>query len=309
MKKTSRGFTLVELMIAVTIALLILLVVSQAYLGALQTQTSQSDTTRLNESARFTFDLLARELRQSGFANTWQRNVTSGVRFCSTAGGSQLLGANDPAAINPAVANFAGATYSIFSPGGASRSDVLRVRYYGEPYSPANPGAGTSALRDCHGQPVAAGQLVEDTMFVSADPNNNNEPTLYCYTSNPVPANATHPGVMPMVSGVESLQLLYGEDTDTDGIVNRYVPWQLVTNADNLLSVKVSVVVRGASTGASVIGGSLAPWNHFSATYPAAANGDTSAVFPAPATNIPSDNRFRKLFSTEISFRNYRWCS
>jgi type IV pilus assembly protein PilW len=290
-------------MIAVTIALLILLVVSQAYIGALKTETAQSDTTRLNESGRFTFDLLARELRQSGFANTWQRNVTNGTRFCATSGGSQLLGANDPASIDPAAANFAGSAYSIYSPSGASRSDVIRVRYYGEDST------GTSPLLDCHGYPVAAGQLVEDTMFVSADPNNNNEPTLYCYTSNPVPANATHPGVLPMVSGVESLQLIYGEDTDSDGIVNRYVPWQLVGNADNLLSIKVSVVVRGASTGASVPGGSLAPWSHFSATYPAAANGDSSAIFPAPATNIASDNRFRKLFSTEISFRNYRWCS
>ena len=146
-------------------------------------------------------------------------------------------------------------------------------------------------------------------MYVAADVNNNNEPTLYCNTTNPLPVNATHPGVLPMVSGVESLQFIYGEDSDSDGIVNRYVPWQLVTSADNVIAVKISIVVRGPSIQGGVPGGVMTPWNHFSASYPAAANADNSAIFPAPGVNIPADNRFRKMFSTEISFRNYRWCS
>ena len=56
------GFTLIELLISMTIGLLIALVVTQAYLSSLTTQRSQTDQTRLNESARFAFDLIGGRL-------------------------------------------------------------------------------------------------------------------------------------------------------------------------------------------------------------------------------------------------------
>lgn len=307
--KRERGFSIVELMVAMLIAMVVLLVVSQVYVGSVTTQRAQTDVMRLNESARFAFDLISRELRLAGFRNTWQPNATASDFCSSTATGAFLFAVNDPPTINPAAAS-ANLTsqspqISIYSPAVNSYNDVLRVRYYGEDFT------ATAQVLDCHGQPVAANQLVQDTLFIAPDTNNNNEPTLFCYTDNPSPVTATHPGQVALVAGVESLQLLFGQDTDDDGIVNRYVPANLITNGgrtmDDALSVRVSILVRSPNS-VSKDGTVRAPMPHFSANYPATTNSDGSAVFPAAGVNVPSDGRARQMLSTEIAIRNQRYC-
>lgn len=293
-----RGFTIVELMVAILIGLILMLAVSKAYLSGLGTQRAQTDVTRLNETARFAFDLLSREARKAGYRNTWQLGSTAG-NFCSSnATGSLLAGFNvnsSTQTINPNAANFSGATFTV-----ANSSDVLRVRYYGD---------SDGSILDCHGYPVAQAQLVDETLFIAQDPNNNNEPTLYCNTTNPAPAVTNHPGSLPLVAGVESLQLLYGEDTDSDGVVNRYMPWGAVT-ADNVLSMKTSIVVRSPNDIDPTPNPVARTFNHFSTTgftYQAATNTDTGAIFTVPATDT-TIRRIRMMLSTEISFRNFRYC-
>lgn len=293
-----RGFTIVELMVAMLIGLILILAVSKAYLSGLNTQRAQTDVTRLNETARFAFDLLAREARKAGFRNTWQLGSTAG-NFCSgNATGSLLAGLNVNSltqTINPNATDFSGTTFTV-----ANSSDVLRVRYYGD---------SDGSILDCHGYPVAQAQLVEETLFIAQDPNNNNEPTLYCNTNNPTPAVTNHPGSLPLVAGVESLQLLYGEDTDSDGVVNRYMPWGAVT-ADNVLSMKASIVVRSPNNIDPIPVPIAKPFNHFSTssfTYQAATNSDAGALFNVSATD-PTIRRIRMMLSSEISFRNFRYC-
>jgi type IV pilus assembly protein PilW len=291
------GVTLIELMIAITISMLILLAITQLYLSSYSTQKSQEDSIRLNESARFSFDLISRELRKAGFRNNWETGSASPV-FCSAQAvsefnaGPSMLGKNDAATIDPATADFSGGTQITV----LNSSDVLRVRYFGEGTT------GTSDVADCHGYPVARDTLVEDTLFVAADPNNGNEPALWCNTSNTTRAGVTtNRGKLALVSGVESMQFLYGEDTDADGIVNQYLPWRTgSTVADNILGVKASVVVRAPNNG-NVVANST--FQHFAASYPSVANSDSGAIFTAP-----SDSRLRKLFSTESATRNFRYC-
>jgi len=311
MKKQS-GFSLVELMIAMVIAMIVLLVVSQVYVGGLQTQRAQTDVLRLNESARFAFDLMTRELRKAGHRNVWQPGSTAS-EFCTTSTAA-FVGINDPASLNPAADaslwTAQSPLTSIYSPAAGRYNDVIRVRYYGEDST------ATAPVLDCHGYPVSASTLVEDTLYIAADPNNNNEPTLYCHTSNSGGAvTATHPGAIPLVAGVESMQLLYGEDTDAtpDSIINRYVPWHLLTSTDSdrMLSVKVSILVRSPNAvsrdGASVGRGPLV---HFGAGYSgtAATNTDDSAFFPSAGTDVPNDGRARLLLSTDVGLRNPHYC-
>lgn len=291
--KAQRGVTLVELMVSITIGLLILLVITQIYMSSFSTQRTQDDVSRIQETARFSFELISREFRKAGF-----RDYTAQVsNFCSTlATGSAVAAVNDAMSINPGSADFSGAPQvSVLN-----KSDVVRLRYYGQNAT------ATSPILDCHGYPVAANQLVEDTLFVANDPNNNNEPTLFCYTSNPTPVTATHPGQAALVSGIESLQILYGEDTDIDGIANRYIPWNLLANADNVLSAKVSVVAR--SPNPVTPDAPEKTFKHFSSDsanpYPAATNSDGGAVF-----NAPGDRRLRQMFSTDIALRNnFAYC-
>jgi hypothetical protein len=149
---------------------------------------------------------------------------------------------------------------------------------------------------------VPDGQLVEDTLYVAPDPNNSNEPALWCHTSNPPPAGEA--ASQPMVSGVESLQILYGEDTDADGIINHYVPAQLVASFDNVISVKVSLVARSANAvSAGVPAGKT--YYHFGSAY-VDPGGSAGAQFTPAA-----DNRLRlpQPLSTEIAVRNFSNCS
>lgn len=299
------GFSLVELMIAVTLGLAITLAVSMTYLAGVGTQRDDSDVTRLNETARFAFDLIARELRKAGYRNTWQLN-SQAQNFCATRTTSALDGLNDPTQINPTVASFTGNAFSI-----ANKSDVLRVRFYGE-----GAGSGDSSIMDCHGYSVGQGQLVEETLFVAVDPATS-EPSLYCNTANlaaPGGAATNRRAAMALVTGVESLQLLYGEDSNGDGVIDRYVPRQLVGSVDNVASVKISVVVRSPDdTNSSAT--SVPTFKHFSTTtnnsfsYDAVSNGDAGAVFGGSSASSAKPKRKRLMLSSEIALRNFGYCS
>ena len=277
-----RGLTLIELMIAMAISLLIVLAITAAYFTGSTTQRNIDEVARVNETARFSFDLLSKEIRKSGFENQW--GITAKVTpFCSsppTTVGSALAGVD-----GPATTVIGGVTETI-----VNQSDVLRVQFYGEDTT------ATTSILDCQGNPVAANTLVADTLFVAQNPLNNNEPTLYCHTSNPA-----NPGKVALVSGVESLQVLYGEDTDADGIINSYVPWPKVVNPDHILSIKVSVVARSQNQVATQT--NTTALQHFGATYatPAVTNADNGSLFTPPG-----DLRLRKIFSTEIATRDYR---
>lgn len=72
MKKTSRqpermrGFTLVELMVAMTIGLIILAAVSTLFVSSKQTYSTQDRLARLQENARFAMQFIIKDLRLAG---------------------------------------------------------------------------------------------------------------------------------------------------------------------------------------------------------------------------------------------------
>jgi type IV pilus assembly protein PilW len=290
-----KGFSLIEFMIAIAISLVIMLAVSIAWQSGYKTQQAQSSVSRLNETVRFAMDLLSREIRLSGLINTTHASVVE-QNFCfATAVGAGIAGINDPATIDPTTTgmSLAGATVAILN-----KSDAIRVRYYGE-----DTGTGTSASADCLGNTVPNGALVEDTLYVAADPGNFGEPALWCHTSN---ANALAP-TQPMVAGVESLQILYGEDINADGITDHYVPWQLVLNKDSILSVKVSIIARSAdATSAGVPAGKT--YYHFGS--PSSPYTDPTGGTPGTQFTDPGDKRLRlpQPLSTEIAVRNFSHC-
>jgi len=272
--RSEKGFTLVELMIAITIGLLITLVVTQAYLSGLGTQQAQTDISRVQESSRFAFDLLARSIRKAGYKNP----QAAGLGFCDSGGPARLNTTNDATSIT-----LSGTTYAVLN-----LSDVIRVRYFGEGIAAAD-----GTIIDCLGNAIAATAQVEDTFFVAADSSNDNEPTLYCHAGSSGTAQ-------PLVPGIESLQLLYGDDSDADGSINRYKTGASISAANNVRSVMISVVARTKSTKA--IDSSARTFNHFGTRYApsgTAPSGDSGSVFTAAA-----DSRVRQQFSTTIALRN-----
>ena len=279
MKTTQEhGFTLVELLVALTIGLLITLVVTQAYLSGLGTQRAQTSLTRAQEASRFAFDALSKAIRRAGYKNP----KATGLGFCDSPTVVRLVAGNDMASINPTAANLTGSTVTVLN-----SSDVVRVRYFGEGNTVTNTDDGT--IRDCQGTPVAPNALVEETYYVAADTNNNNEPTLFCYSSASVVPEVA------LIPGVESLQILFGEDTDSDGSINGYVTAANIANANNVRSTMISIVTRTPE--ANAVDRSAQAINHFGSNYPA--TGDPGNTF-----NTPADGRMRQHSVTTIALRN-----
>lgn len=293
-----RGVTLVELMIALAIGLLIVLVVTSAYLSGIGTQRAQTDMTRLEESARFSFDLLSRAIRRAGFRNT--NSVPSTARpFCATdvsTAGSEFRATNDPVTVDLG----GGVSANVLN-----KSDTITVRYYGED-DPTAPGTPDGVVLDCLGNAVGRGGKpdgtpVQDTIYVAADPANGNEPTLFCNTDNP----AANPKNLALIPGVESMQILFAESGDT---INRYIhanndPAVVDKNPalDDVRGMLVSLIVRTPSTTGS--DRSAKTFNHFGDNYAAAAAGDTGATFTGAA-----DGRVRLHFANFVALRNVPNC-
>lgn len=291
-----RGVTLIELMIALAIGLLIVLVITSAYMSGIGAQRAQTDITRVEESARFGFDLLSRAIRRSGFRDVASAYPVGYVgnraqEFCATEPtGSAIRATNDATTVDLG----GGVSANVLN-----NSDTITVRYYGED-NPAHTDADGVVL-DCLGNAVRRGTLVQDTIYVAADPANNNEPTLFCNTDNPavaLPADRN----LALIPGVESMQLLYAEDTDGDTIANRYVPANKLTSIDDARGILVSLVVRSPNVTAT--DRAAKTFRHFGTDYDeAAANDAAGGTFTGAA-----DGRVRLQFSNFISLRNFPVC-
>lgn len=64
--KTQQGFTLIELMIALTISLILLLVIGTTFVSSRQAFRVQEDNARIQESGRFALEILGRSIKQAG---------------------------------------------------------------------------------------------------------------------------------------------------------------------------------------------------------------------------------------------------
>jgi type IV pilus assembly protein PilW len=286
-----QGMSLVELMVAITIGLVLAIVATNAYMSASTAQSSQTDLTRIQESARFTFDLVAREARLAGYRN----NTAPGAAWLSfdtaVAANSYITGGNDATTVT-----VAGATTAVLN-----ASDVITFRYYGHDNSAVPPTAADDSILNCQGTSIRRDQLLSETLFVAADATNNNEPTLYCGTVLTNTAGTVlSQAQVPLIPGVESLQILYGEDTDGDGVINRYVPIGSITDLGGIKAIWVSAVIR--SPGNSLPAPQTQVFNHFGVTYApgnTAPAGDAGSVFTGP-----SDSRARRVISTVAALRN-----
>lgn len=125
-------------------------------------------------------------------------------------------------------------------------------------------------------------RMESSAYYIGTDATNNNIPTLYRrrLTSGSTMVSE------PLVEGVENMQILYGEDTDspTDGSANRYLAAGTAgLNMTNVVSVRLSLLLRSAED------------NITTQPQPYAYNG---------ATITPTDRRLRRVFTTTIRIRN-----
>jgi type IV pilus assembly protein PilW len=255
MNKRARqaGFSLVEMMVAMTLGLLLVVVIGQVFVTAKESYRTTEDLSRLQENARFAAAQMSRVIRMAAFTTDPLANRTAVF----------------PLAIAPAIAG---------TEGGGTVADQVTVRYLGS-------GAGTAdgSILDCQGNPIRADELAVARFYLAAGANGAN--ALFCDNTGTVGPLGMVAGPVELASDVENMQILYGEDTDLDATANRYLPASGVASFDNVVSVRIALLVRSTNQVAASVNTS---------TY------DLLGTVFDPA----DDRRLRRMYISTITLRN-----
>lgn len=149
--KRERGFSLLELMIAVTIGLVLTITVAQLFIGSRRTYATTDDVSRMQENIRFTYQVLTRTIHLAGYKSS--PNIKTEDVF--TAAEPILLAVDGGAGI---------------------ASDSFTVRYEGSSDGPG--GIADNTVLDCRGNAIPAGLKAVNTFTIAAGL--NTRPALFC---------------------------------------------------------------------------------------------------------------------------------
>ena len=216
------GMTLVELLVALSLGLGVLLAGSTLLLGANAAYAGHADAAAIDDNGRYALEVIGRAVRQGACAD-WERLGAAGPAPGAPA---PLLGLDDR--------SIGKTSFGIDSPLPASvnHSDVLAVRYGGAGAGPD----GDGSVLNCAGFPVHEAEDGWSIFYVAR--NGDGQDELRCKYR-----GTTSWGADAVVAGVDGFQVLYGVDTDTprDGIANRFV------NASALNALDAALAPSGAT--------------------------------------------------------------
>lgn len=125
-------------------------------------------------------------------------------------------------------------------------------------------------------------------------------PSLYMAVLSGNAANYVLGTPQELVSGVENMQILYGVDTDADGIANQYVAASDIANWSNvsIVSVRIGLLVRSDS--------GVIPATNVADISQTKVINDATITPPATAgTTTATTRRMRKIFVETITLRNH----
>jgi type IV pilus assembly protein PilW len=301
---SARGFTLLELLIAVLIGSIVIAVVGSLFLANSNTFRAVDDSARLQENGRFALQAIARSVRQAGFIPADVAQLITGPQDDAYPTG---LAAIPDARI---IAGTDGA-------GAQAGSDTLTVAFRG---------SADGQIVDCAGRPharapeplgTAASALpapITNMFYVAAGAEGGF--SLWC----DVTVNGAAAVRFELITGVESFQVLYAVDvvtpSPTGGPGARDYAADYVTSANNLtgtnfnnvLGVQVALVLRGAESTTLDKTNSKTSLNLFGTDtdgttplYNGSVNGDPGAIYSIPTSD--TKRTFRVITST-INLRN-----
>lgn len=309
--KTEQGFSLVEMMVSITIGMMIIV----ALLGVLSSNAKSSKTSErtseLQTNGRYALDHLKRELRHAGYRGyTWAEQTApaaaiglsypaGSVNECGGAGfaqnvGQGIWGANDN---NPFDADCLNNSYL--------RGDVLVIRrvasrptpdaslsastiYQRSTYSAAVVFKGTTLPATITGTPIATFAVQVFVYYIGVDDNDDTLPALRRVS---LQADGSMMDEM-VVKGIEQLQVQYGIATDDQNQqywnANSIAGDSLNAAAsdwNNVNSVRIWLLARNSSQEAGYV------------------NTDSYAM--GDVVYGPTNDRFRRqLFTSVVQLRN-----
>lgn len=234
----NRGFTLVELMVALALSLLIVAASVSALLVSRQGFSSVDAASQLRDNARFATDFITRLSVQSGYKDVTFVDTVTQSAFKHTGVSvdpdppisgfnNAVLGGDASDPIGSSTNDSRNSSCSVADGTAcANGSDILILRYQTSALNTESALGGTevdNAMFNCAGVPqtntaTSSSDVIESMLYVSTPTTAAPEPALMCKYRNG--AGTTWANPTPLVQGVESFQVLYG----TDGVQPNTVP-------------------------------------------------------------------------------------
>ncbi|WP_423820883.1 PilW family protein [Salinisphaera sp. SPP-AMP-43] len=206
-----RGFTLVELMVALVIGLLLLAGVLQILLSNRASFDAQRATAHLQENVRYSDFLISHAIAHAGYRTQLDRSL--GRIFPPSEG---------------AAPRYAARAYITGQTGSGTESDELRIRFQAE-----------GGVRDCLGGQVGAVGVPETSDFKFYV---NANRSLLCqkYHMDGTPAGVAQ----PIVENVDRFNVRYGLQVSDTPLRYRYVDTLDNGQAANVRSVRIQLLMH-----------------------------------------------------------------
>ncbi|MGE4348229.1 MAG: PilW family protein [Candidatus Berkiella sp.] len=206
------GFSMLEIMVAITISLILLLGILQIFVSNKNTYRLQNNLAILQENGRFLHEYLRIVIRNTAFRSSVQNQHFAALEDIFGASGGFISGTRT----------------------GTNGSDVLIVRFQG---SGTGSGVPDNTIRDCLNRGVDAFTIATNTISLNA----NNQLTCRAQNANGTPTDDTQ----VILDDVENFQVLYGEDLNNDKTPDRFVSANYPSlNFNNVVAVKLAILLR-----------------------------------------------------------------
>lgn len=257
--ETSDGRSLVELMIALTISLVILIALVTLFVVNKQTYRLTDDKARLDEEGRLALNLISFHVRMAGYgalltAKPVDATKTPFTNFMSPSQQLNYSGAPKLEAIQGCSGGFVDASSVIHACTNRESADAIIVRYV---VDSDNANVNSANLpTDCLGQKIIVKPSVVENRFFIATNASTQRPELYCVGNGGTAANAANftSSPQPIVENVSDMRILYGIDSDGDQSVDAFYSAEAISalpepNWSRVVSAQICLVMMSANNG------------------------------------------------------------
>ena len=288
--KLHKGFSLIELMIAMTLGVLLISGVIQIFLSSRQAYTTVSGSSETLDNGRLGLHFISSSISKGGY---W-----GDVNFIRGYGSDEALTATQTAGTNAPyndsyTGRFVEESY-IFGlnndatdAGVVDGTDQVFIRFNGHDINP---------MTNCAGGAVNAQSVAVERFYLSTVNGSEILPSLVCETTVLLIDQATGDISVPvnpeintqvLISGVENMQIVYGQRSPDNSTV-RYFTAADVTNWELVESLRIALLAASADEVNSVT--RATGYNLLDVT-----------------TTVPTDRRARKVFERTIAMRNVNY--
>jgi type IV pilus assembly protein PilW len=217
------GVTLLELLIAMGVALVVVLCATAAFIGGKQLFTADAEAQAVEDTLRFAGFVVKGIVRQAGYADYAPDHVA--------ADGAAGLPGSPPSSDDLADLNVVGARNARVTGGnpghgthdsqGVNGSDSLRIRFFGRSRTDGDGTQPDGTMVDCMGFPQPGAQRAWSFFYVgkAAD----GEPQLYCKYRGDSDGSFR---AESLARGIEVFNVVYAYDGNGDGVPEHWLDAQ-----------------------------------------------------------------------------------